>query len=220
MTTARSWHLVTLLLACVALVLQTTLVVNGSAVLDETAVPPLGTRLFQMVCYFTIQSNILVAVMAAALAIDPGRDGRWWRVLQADAVLGIMLTGVVHFALLRPLLNLDGWDAVADNMLHLVVPAAAIVGWLCFGPRPRLDGRTVWWSLAWPIAWLVVTLVLGVVRDWYPYPFLDVSLHGYPQVLLTSLAVTLLFLLLVSAVRLAERFLPAAPRGPRATQST
>jgi len=66
--------------------------------------------------------------------------------------------------------------------------------------------------LAWPIAWLAVTLVLGELRDWYPYPFIDVSEHGYAQVLLTSLGVTALFLVLVAVVRLAERVLPAAPR--------
>jgi len=212
MTPARAWHLLTLLTVSAALVLQTVLVINGAAVLDETAVRPLGTRLFQMFCYFTIQSNLLVAVMAAGLAADPRRDGRVWRVVQTDALLGITLTGLVHFFLLRPLLDLSGWPAVADNLLHLVVPALVILGWLLFGPRPRLDGRTVWWSLAWPIAWLVLTLVLGELRDWYPYPFIDVSEHGYAQVLLTSLGVTALFLVLVAVVRLAERVLPAAPR--------
>lgn len=212
MTPARAWHLVTLSTVSAALILQTALVISGASVLDETQVPPLGTRLFQLVCYFTIQSNLLVAVMAAGLVANPRRDGRLWRVLQTAAVLGITLTGVVYFALLRPLLDLHGANAVADNLLHLVVPVLVIVGWLLFGPRPRLDGRTAWWSLTWPIAWLAVTLVLGELRDWYPYPFIDVSEHGYARVLLTSLGVTALFLLFVTVVRLAERFLPAAPR--------
>ncbi|USQ78547.1 Pr6Pr family membrane protein [Ornithinimicrobium faecis] len=219
MTPARGWHLVTFLTVSTALILQTVLVISGSAVLDETSVPSLATRLFQMFCYFTIQSNLLVAISAAGLVLDPHRDGPWWRVVQADAVLGITLTGVVHFILLRPLLSLTGWPAVADTLLHLVVPALVISGWLLFGPRPRLDTRTVWRSLIWPIAWLIVTLILGAVRDWYPYPFLNVTEHGYVQVLLTSLAVTGAFLVLVIAVRLAEKLLPAAPRAPRSSQS-
>ena len=219
MTSARAWHLMTLIVVIVALVLQTALVIEGSSVLDETTAPPLGTRLFQLVSYFTIQSNVLVAIMAAGLVAAPSRDGRWWRVLQADAVLGITLTGLVHFFLLRPLLNLTGWSSVADTLLHLVVPALVVVGWLLFGPRPRLDGRTAWWSMAWPIAWLVVTLVLGAIRTWYPYPFLDVSEHGLGRVLLLSLGVTVLFLVLVAAVRLAEKALPAAPRDAPRDQS-
>ncbi|WP_114906106.1 Pr6Pr family membrane protein [Ornithinimicrobium murale] len=219
MRLARGWHLLTLVVVVTALVLQTALVVRGSAVLDETVVPPLGTRLFQMVCYFTIQANVLVAIASGALVVAPAREGQLWRVVRADAVLGITLTGVVHFFLLRPLLHLSGWDAVADTLLHLVVPALVILGWLVCGPRPRLDARTAWWSLAWPVAWLAVTLVLGAVRDWYPYPFLDVSEHGLGQVLLTSLGVTLVFLTVVLAMRLAERSLPAAPRESDSGQS-
>ncbi|WP_154402199.1 Pr6Pr family membrane protein [Ornithinimicrobium cavernae] len=217
MTPARFWHTVTLMVVAGALVLQTALVVSGASVLDETAAPALGTRLFQMVCYFTIQSNLLVVVAAVGLVADARRDGPVWRVLRADAVLGITLTGLVHFVLLRPLLDLTGWSAVADTGLHLVSPALVVIGWLLFGPRPRLDVHTVWWSLAWPVAWLVVTLGLGEVRGWYPYPFLDVGLHGYPQVLLTCAGVTALFLALVGVVRVAERFLPAAPRDTSAS---
>jgi len=42
-------------------------------------------------------------------------------------------------------------------------------------------------GLAWllyPLAYLVYTLIRGAQVDWYPYPFLDVSRHGYGGVLL------------------------------------
>jgi len=41
----------------------------------------MGRRRF--VSYFTIQSNVLVAVTAVQLARDP-RDGRWWRPVRVD----------------------------------------------------------------------------------------------------------------------------------------
>ena len=83
------------------------------------------------------------------------------------------MTGLVHFVLLRPLLDLDGADYVADKLLHMVVPVLAVVGWAVFGPRPRFDRRSFWWVLAWPLAWLAETLVVGGATGWYPYPFLD-----------------------------------------------
>ena len=58
------------------------------------------------------------------------------------AVIGITVTGVVHFILLRPLLDLDGADYVADKLLHMVVPVLAVVGWALFGPRPRVDAAS------------------------------------------------------------------------------
>ena len=88
------------------------------------------TRLGRLVSYFTIQSNLLVAVTAVQLARDPLRDGRWWRAVRVAAVVGITVTGLVHFVLLRPLLDLEGASWVADKLLHMVVPVVAVLGWL------------------------------------------------------------------------------------------
>lgn len=208
---ARAWHGATFVLATATLLLQLGLVLSGESVLDETAVPPLDTRLVRLVSYFTVQSNLLVAVVSWSLLRDARRDGPVWRVVRADALLGITLTGLVHFFLLRPLLHLEGLNRAADNGLHLVVPALAVLGWLLFGPRPRLDLRTVRWALLWPVAWLVWTLASGAVTEWYPYPFLDVGEHGYLRTLLTAGAITLLFLGFAAAARVADQVLPAAP---------
>lgn len=53
---------------------------------------------------------------------------------------------------------------------------------MLFGPRPRIGPRTIALSLLYPVAWIVYTLIDGAVSSWYPYPFLDVSTHGYANV--------------------------------------
>lgn len=201
----------TLVVVLATLLLQLGLVIQGQSVLDEKLVPPLGTRLWRLASYFTIQSNALVAVVTTSLVRNPDRDGPLWRVLRIDAVLGITLTGLVHFFLLRPLLDLRGLNAVADTGLHLTVPALVLIGWLMFGPRPRLSAATVLWSLLWPVAWLAFTLGAGAATAWYPYPFLDVGLRGIGPVLLTCAGVTIVFLVLAVAARLADAWLPSAP---------
>jgi hypothetical protein len=208
---ARAVHAVVAVVAVAALVLQTVLVVTGAAVLAETEVPALATRLGRLVSYFTIQSNLLVAVTAVQLARDPGRDGRWWRAVRVAALVGITVTGLVHFVLLRPLLDLHGANRVADTLLHLVVPVLALGAWLVAGPRPRAPWRDAVVALAWPVAWLVWTLAVGGVTGWYPYPFLDVGAQGAGAVTVTCLAVTALFLLLVAAVCALDRRMPAFP---------
>lgn len=212
---ARGWHGMTFVVVVATLLLQFGLVIQGQSVLDETQVPPLGTRLLRLASYFTIQSNLLVAVSAATLVRNAERDGSVWRVVRIDAVLGITLTGLVHFLLLRPILDLEGLNALADTGLHLVVPAMALAGWLLFGPRPRLNAATVLWSLLWPVAWLVYTLILGAITGWYPYPFLDVELRGYGAVIGTCGAVTIVFLALAATAWRADGRLPRAPRTPR-----
>ena len=207
----RAVHAVTAAIAIAALVLQTVLVVTGDSVLAEQEVPPLLTRLGRLVSYFTIQSNLLVAVTAVQLARDPLRDGRWWRPVRAAALVGITVTGLVHFVLLRPLLDLHGASWAADKLLHMVVPVVAIIGWLVAGPRPRAPWRDALAALAWPVAWLAWTLVVGAVSGWYPYPFLDVGAKGAASVAVTCVGVTLLFLILAGALSWLDRRMPPAP---------
>lgn len=208
---ARMLHLVVALVATAALVLQTVLVLRGGRVLDETAVPPLGVRLGRLVSYFTIQSNVLVAVTAWQLWRDPARDGRWWRPVRLAALVGITVTGLVHFVLLRPLLDLQGADWAADKLLHMAVPLLAVLAWLLVGPRPRTTWRTAGEALVWPVVWLVWTLVVGALSGWYPYPFLDHRENGVGAVAVACLGITLLFLALFAGVVALDRRLRPVP---------
>ena len=212
---ARTVHLVTALVTTFALVLQTVLVLRGSSVLDETQVPPLGARLARLVAYFTIQSNLLVAVTSWQLVGNPDRDGRWWRPVRLAAIVGITVTGLVHFVLLRPLLHLEGASYLADKLLHMVVPVLAVAAWLLVGPRPRAAWSVAWTTLAWPILWLVVILAQGAVTGWYPYPFLDLDAKGAGSVFVSCLGVTVVFLAVSAiAVWIDRRMRPEPVRDP------
>lgn len=213
---ARQLHLLVAVVATVALVLQTVLVLQGGRVLDETGTPPgVGIRLGRLVSYFTIQSNVLVAVTAWQLWRDPARDGRWFRPVRLAALVGITVTGLVHFVLLRPLLDLEGADWVADKLLHMAVPVLAILAWVLVGPRPRASLRTALEALAWPLVWLAWTLLVGAASGWYPYPFLDHREEaGVVGVLVSCVGITVLFLLLFAgALALDGRLRPAPAEG-------
>lgn len=208
---ARHWHRLTFGVAAFALVLQTWLVVAGEAVLAEGTAPSLGIRLVRLVAYFTIQSNLLVAISTGLLARRPDRAGEWFEVVRLAAVVGITVTGVVHWVALRPLLDLDGGSWWADKLLHVVVPALALLGWVAFGPRPRIGPRTIGVAVLWPVAWLVAILGQGAATGWYPYPFLDVGENGAGEVLLASAGVTVLMVACLFGAREVDRRLPPAP---------
>jgi hypothetical protein len=144
--------------------------------------------------YFTVQSNILVALSVLLLLRDPNTDGSAWRVLRLDALMGIAVTGVVFVVALRPIVDLSGVSAVTNVGFHYASQLLAVVGWLLFGPRPRIDSRTLAWSLVWPLAWLGYTLTHGTLTGWYPYPFIDAMELGYPVTLLNAALVTVLML--------------------------
>lgn len=204
---AVPWHTITVAVVAFALVLQLVLVVSGASVLvEESLAPPLGTRVLRFVSYFTVQSNILVLLTTWPLVRRPEHDGRVWRVARLDAVAGITITGVVHWFFLRPLLHLEGWSWVADKLLHVAVPLLAIVGWLAFGPRRRTSWSLLLPALGWPVLWLAYTLASGAVTGWYPYPFLDVTTHGYGDVLVASAGIAVaLVAVLASLISLDAR---------------
>ena len=205
---ARPWHTVTAVVTWAALALQLVLIIRGGVVLDETSPPALGTRLIRFISYFTILTNLLVAVTTTTLALGQTVAPRWWRVLRLNAVVGITVTGLVHWFLLRPLLDLSGADYLADKLLHVVVPLLAVVGWVVFGPRGKAERSLLLPSLIYPVGWLIYTLVRGAVANWYPYPFLDVRLHGYPAALLACAGVAVLLIALTWGAMVLDRRLP------------
>ncbi|MGH8775679.1 MAG: Pr6Pr family membrane protein [Jiangellaceae bacterium] len=207
-TAARWWHGLTALVAGASLVAQFVVILNDG---NE------NSTVVRYFSYFTILSNIAVCAVSAILARQPDHDGPAFRVFRLAAVVCISVTGVVHYNVLRPLpevQDLTGWSQVCDIGLHIVVPILVLVGWLAFGPRPRIDMRTIAVSILLPVAWLAYTLVHGAVSDWYPYPFVDMAEHGYGRVLLNCLGVAVVYLVCCALAHLADRKLPPAPRHP------
>lgn len=169
----------------VALVVQAVLVM-----LEGQATMP--ARMLRLASYFTIETNLLVFSCSLLLALRPVRDGTVLRVVRLGGLVGITVTFLVYLVLLRPTMHLRGWDAVADAGLHYVSPVLMVAGWLLFGPRRRIDVRTALLAVAWPVGWFGWTLLHGAITDFYPYPFVDVRIHGYDGVLLRAVVVVLL----------------------------
>ena len=65
-----------------------------------------------------------------------------------------------------------------------------------------------------PVAWLAFTLVRGTFvqtvagRDYYPYPFLDVQVHGYLAVFVNIALVAVIFLAVSAGAVAFDKRLP------------
>lgn len=205
----RTWHIVTAVVIVVSLGVQLALVIDGGEVLvpEGEVLAPTPIRVANFFSYFTVQSNILLAISATTLALNPYRDGPVWRVIRLAGLIGITVTGVVFVTLLRPIVELDGLAQLTNVGFHYASPVLGVLGWALFGPFPRFSQRTLLWSLSWPLAWLVYTLIRGAVREWYPYPFIDVTAIGYGRTLLNSVGITVLLLAVGAVFMLADRAL-------------
>lgn len=185
-----------------------------SATADGGSFGSVQGKVVNFFCFFTVQSNIAVAVTHGMLARSADRASTAFRVLRIVAVLCILVTGVVFHLALADLQELTGWDLVADTILHTLSPILAGLGWLVFGPRGWLDGRIVRLAVLPPVGWLVFALVRGSFvqdvngNDYYAYPFMNVQVHGYATALLRCAIVAVLFLGLAYGALAADRRLP------------
>jgi hypothetical protein len=200
---ARGWFGSTALVAFVALATHLVLCASSPDGHFTSAAGRVSNQLF----YFTIQSNLMIAVTTLLLAFRPARTSPVFRAFRLAGLAGIVITAVVYHAVLAGLAHLTGLSLVTDQLLHSVVPAMAVVGWLLFGPRRRGTWRLPVLSLAYPLLYLVLTLIRGPLVDWYPYPFVDVDHLGYPRVLVNSLVVGALFIAVAAVVTGVEGWL-------------
>jgi hypothetical protein len=146
--------------------------------------------------FFTIQSNIGAAtVLVLTALVRPAERSRSFEAVRAAATFYIAITGLVFALLLSGLQEqLDTHNAFANAVVHYVIPIAAVVDWLIDPPRHRLSARIAVAWLAYPLAWFTYTLIRGSVVGWYPYPFVDVSEHGYGRVLVNAVVFLVAFL--------------------------
>ena len=207
---ARAFFGGTSVLVFAGLVLQVVL----SATSDGGSFGSVQGKVFNFLCFFTVQSNIVVAITTGMLAVRLDRFTTLFRVFRLVGVVAIAVTGVVFYAALKDLQELTGWDALADLILHTASPVLAVAGWMLFGPRRQVSGRVVRLVAIPPFCWLVFTLVRGSFvqdvngRDYYPYPFMNVQDHGYLVVLVNSAVVVVLFVGLCAGALALDRRLP------------
>jgi hypothetical protein len=211
----RAWQAVLALVIAAAMITQIVVIVDGGQ--DVNTAPGEGSvglavRLVRLFSYFTIESNLLVLALAVSLALNPVRDGRRWRVLHADALLGIIITGLVFATVLAGQVQQHGIGIWLNAAFHYFAPAWAVIGWLLFGPRPRLDWATAGWLFAWPVLWIAYTFAHGAATGWYPYPFLNAHLHGYGVAFRNTAAVVVLSLVIIAVLRALDRRLPVITR--------
>ncbi|MEV4743357.1 Pr6Pr family membrane protein [Streptomyces sp. NPDC049555] len=186
-------------------------------VLDTIDSDDLG-RLFS---YFTIQSNLLLAIACAwsahrAWTARPALSPR----ITGAALLYISITGLVfHFVLSN---DASGFamtsqrtplESVANQLLHTVTPLTAALDWLLLTTPGGFLIRHAWQWLAYPFLYLPFALIRGALLapgtdGRYPYPFLDVDLHGYAGIAINAVVFGLAFYALALTLVLLDRMRP------------
>lgn len=146
--------------------------------------------------YFTILTNALAALVLTAAAYGSRSVVARYLMrvdVQTATAMSIVIVALVYNLMLRQLWQPHGWRAVADNMLHLTMPALFLLHWWLAVPKATLRWPQVFAWQAYPAAYFLYVLWRGATDGRYPYPFLDVAALGYPRVLLDAGAMLLAF---------------------------
>ena len=137
-----------------------------------------GGRVFM---YFTVQSNIAIALVCAVGAVLLLRNQpvkNIWYLIKYVFTVSITLTGVVFCFVLAPTLGKHAWR-LQHVLTHVVVPLAAILDFFVTGRYGSIKKRSVFFVIIPPLLYAIYTGIAYVAK-WefsrgvhYPYFFLN-----------------------------------------------
>jgi len=163
----------------------------------ENRVLSLPQTIIKFASYFTILTNILVAICFTCVAFQP--NGKWGKFFLRPQVTSaitvyIFVVGLVYNTVLRWQWSPQGLKLVVDNLLHVVTPVWFLIYWVLFVPKYSLVYKNVWAWLIYPLVYCCYILVRGAITNMYPYFFVDASKYTYGQVFLNIIMLVIVFL--------------------------
>ena len=149
---------------------------------------PLAPALIRYFSFFTILTNLLLALVLTTSCLRPAGDSFFLRPgVRTGALVYIIMVGAVYALLLSNLYHWTGSMFIADHILHVALPILYPIYWLAFVEKGHIKwNHPLVWQF-FPVIYFIYILLRGAIANIYPYPFLDVARLGYDQVVLNAL---------------------------------
>lgn len=146
--------------------------------------------------YFTILSNAMVAIYSTMLLLIP--NSKWGHFLArtqtATAIaVYIAIVGLIYNLILRRLYHMIGFQAILNEVQHVIVPVVFILYWCVFVNKSTLQWKNFLPWLWYPLIYVVFVLIRGAASGFYPYPFIDAGRLGMQKTLVNAVGVGILF---------------------------
>lgn len=171
--------------------------------------------------FFTIQSNIIGAVVLLLGAAGYAPRTLRWDYVRGGAMMFLMLTGVIYNTILAGMTaDLHTTVPWVNDVLHKIIPVVMVVDFLLVPLAHKIDFRTALWWTAYPIAYAAYSLIRGPIVDWYPYPFLDPRDSSYGRVTINMIVIAIGFVAVVWLVVKANNWLQSRQSQPQVSTST
>ena len=162
-------------------------------------VAPISETIARYFSFFTILTNLIVVGCCSFLLLKPtSKAGNFFSkatTLTAVAVY-ISVVAIVYNSILRFLWKPEGLQLVVDELLHSIIPVLFIVMWFLSTRNGVLKWKSIYAWLIYPLVYIICILIHGAISGFYPYPFINVTEHGYKKVLINCLGLLFVFLFL------------------------
>ena len=169
-------------------------VIEQYILMMENRVLPVAETTIRFFSYFTILTNLIVAVYLTSVFLAKGRITMVEKPGTLTAItVYITLVGLTYQVLLRNTWNPQGLQRIVDELLHSVVPVLVIIYWSCYEKTKHIRYAAMLIWAIYPLVYFVFVLLRGPSSHFYPYPFVDVSTLGMPAVLINAAGIVVLF---------------------------
>ncbi len=156
---------------------------------------------FNLFTYYTIQSNVFMFLLCFRSLIF-GYSSKLYNIIRVGSTLIITITGSVYHLLLAPIHHPTGLDALANILLHYLVPILSVVSWLFLVKKNKLSWKTPFIWLIYPVVYFIGTMLRGYYSNVYPYWFINPTrqrpdgIGSYPALLLVVLMLSMVYMIL------------------------
>ena len=160
--------------------------------------------------YFTVLTNTLVATVLTCEWTSRESAARRWFLqpwVSSGIAVSIAVVGLAYSLLLRHLWHPEGWQFLADELMHDVMPLLFLAYWGFCVPKGTLRVRHIGRWVNYPLVYFAYSLLRGHELAVYPYPFIDVDKLGYPQVFLNAAGLLAGFVLIALGLIGLDRWL-------------
>ncbi|WP_017738480.1 Pr6Pr family membrane protein [Pseudomonas sp. CBZ-4] len=139
--------------------------------------------------FFTVLTNTLAVVVLSYALVK--RDSAAKRFFLAPKVssgiaVSIAVVGLAYSLLLRHLWQPEGFQFIADELLHDVMPVLFLIYWWRCVPKGTLQLKHIGAWVIYPLVYFAYVLLRGHLLGQYQYPFIDVDTLGYPHVFVNA----------------------------------
>ncbi|MWN05791.1 Pr6Pr family membrane protein [Gilliamella sp. Pas-s95] len=155
---------------------------------------PIG-RLVYYYSFFTVLSNLMLALSCFWLAVNPNCHRYSFKVIRLNGLVGVIITIIIYNLVLRSIHNPPNTLLkIANESLHVVIPILGVLSWFIWGPFRRINVKVIVGSILSMIGYGVYIFIRGYYTNQYPYPFINVVQVGYFKALFAVSKIFLFFL--------------------------